>query len=114
MLPVPSRKFAATKTSVEIADPVAEKAKEKADAEAEATRKAMADRGKALAESMRTPIEIYRDTVAELNEMVNAGTISWEIYNRGVKKALESLVVSSQGGGGLQHAGYRCRHSQQC
>lgn len=85
------KKFSSTKTSVEIADPVAEKAKEKADAEAEATRKAMADRGKALAESMRTPIEIYRDTVAELNEMVNAGTISWEIYNRGVKKALESL-----------------------
>lgn len=85
------KKFAAVKTTVSIADPAAEAAKKKADAEAEAARKKIEDRGKAVTESLRTPMQIYRDTVAELNTLVNAGTISWDTYNAGVKKAVESL-----------------------
>jgi hypothetical protein len=90
------KKFSDVKTTVKIADPAAEAAKKKADEEAEAARKKIEDRGKAVTESLRTPMQIYRDTVAELNMLVNAGTISWDTYNAGVKKAVESLSGASK------------------
>jgi len=85
-----------TKKASIIVDKEAEALKKKADAEAEAAKKSMADRGKAMADSLRTPMEIYRDKVAELNELVANGALSWDVYARGVNKAAEELIKGRQ------------------
>lgn len=44
-------------------------------------------KGKKLTEEMRTPMEIYNETIKELNVLVNEGSISWETYERASAKA---------------------------
>lgn len=52
---------------------------------------AMMARGAAITEAVRTPLEIYQDTLAELNDLLDAGAVSQETYSRALKKAQEDL-----------------------
>lgn len=65
-------------------------AKEAEEAAARAAEE-MAKRGEAMTKSLRTPVEIFEDQMAELNELVRAGAIEWGTYERGVRRAVEVL-----------------------
>ena len=84
---------------------VAKKAAAEADAAArraqeEAKRAAdeIVARGEAIARSLRTPAEVYRDTIAELGNLFSAGAIGIETFNRGVAKAKEDLEGAKNAG----------------
>ncbi len=51
------------------------------------------EEGKQLTESDKTATEGYADQVAKLNELLNAGAISQNIYNRAKSKAAEQLLA---------------------
>lgn len=48
-------------------------------------------KGAAIAESVRTPLEAYQETLVELNDALNLGVISQETYSRALEKAQETL-----------------------
>lgn len=85
-----------------------ERFKEKKQAEEEAAKaaKAAADearrqqeelrkRGEDVASSLRTPFEIFKDTLNELVELQRAGAISGEILGRGIDQASEKYRKAS-------------------
>lgn len=51
----------------------------------------LSSRGKELAKSLRTPDEVYADTVSELKRLYDAAAISQETYNRGLDAAADKL-----------------------
>ena len=53
-------------------------------------------KGAEVAKAMRTPAEKFADRIAELNELLDTGSVSWETYNRAVAKATESLHNSNK------------------
>jgi len=59
-------------------------------------REELEKKGAKLLESMRTPMEMYNDTVGDLNEMLEAGVISWETYQRAVEKAQKSILEAEK------------------
>jgi len=59
-------------------------------------REELEKKGAKLLESMRTPMEAYNDTVGELNEMLEAGVISWQTYSRAVANAQKSIVEADK------------------
>lgn len=71
-----------------------------AEAEAEAARVAaeatekLTQQGEKLTESLRTPLEKFEDSIAEFDELLAAGAITWETYERAVKKATDELKRS--------------------
>lgn len=69
----------------------AEETRKKAEAEAQKAAQAMADRGKSIAESLRTPMEIYRDSMTELKELMEGGHLSLEMFRRGAAQARDAL-----------------------
>jgi len=44
-----------------------------------------------VAQAVRTPVEVFRDKVAELQELLNAGVLSWSNYQRAIAKATDTL-----------------------
>lgn len=48
-------------------------------------------KGKKITEEMRTPMEVYNDTIKELNVLVNEGSISWDTYERASAKAFQDF-----------------------
>lgn len=52
--------------------------------------------GKAITEQMRTPVEVYGDTIERLNELLDAGIILHETYDRAVAAAQDTLDKASQ------------------
>lgn len=44
-----------------------------------------------VSKAMRTPFEVFKDTIIELKSYVDAGAISWETYGRATKKAGDDL-----------------------
>lgn len=48
-------------------------------------------KARSLAESLATPMERYEQTIGELNDMLSAGAIGWELYAKGVQKARQEL-----------------------
>lgn len=48
-------------------------------------------KGAEVAKSMRTPAEKFADRIAELNELLDTGSVSWETYNRAVAQATQQL-----------------------
>jgi len=56
--------------------------------------KKMAEEGKQLAESLRTPLEQYADQLKKLDAMREAGAINAEIYARGLSKADADFMKS--------------------
>ena len=44
-----------------------------------------------VAQSVRTPVEVFQDKVSELQELLNAGVLSWTNYQRAIKKATDTL-----------------------
>ncbi|MDD3371508.1 MAG: phage tail tape measure C-terminal domain-containing protein, partial [Alphaproteobacteria bacterium] len=50
------------------------------------------EEGKQLTDSDKTATEAYADRIAKLNELLNAGAISQNIYNRAKAKAAEQLM----------------------
>lgn len=66
---------------------------------AEAEQKAkeeLAKRGEQITKELRTEQEIYNDTVAELNDLHNAGELSAENYSRGLVEARKALDDASE------------------
>lgn len=68
----------------------------KAAAEAQREWEATLERGKALTESLRTPLEVYQDTLADVNELLDQGAISYETYSRAVEKAQKDLEAATK------------------
>lgn len=60
-------------------------------AKLEAERQSLRDEGKALAESLRTPLEEYEAAIERFNRLREEGAISGETYVRAVIKAQEDL-----------------------
>lgn len=58
--------------------------------------KKLAERGKSIAESVRTPLQEAQADVAELNELVRGGFISWEVYHKAVAKVRSELVMATK------------------
>jgi tape measure domain-containing protein len=97
------------------AEDTAEKATEMADAAtgaAEATEQlAAAQRdwaaeGKRVTEEMRSPLEVYVDRVAYLDELLNQGAIQWETYGRAVGQAQEQLFDATKQAKEFREAGH--------
>jgi hypothetical protein len=80
----------------------ANKAKDKVDANLAAmerelkARDELEKKGVSLTESMRDPMEIYNDSLADLNAMLEAGVISWDTYGRAVAKAQDDIKKSEK------------------
>lgn len=49
------------------------------------------NQGKKITEEMRTPMEVYNQTIADLNVLVNEGSIGWDTYERASAKAFEDF-----------------------
>ena len=75
---------------------IAQKKQAEAEKQAAKAREALEKRGIQLAESLRTPIEKYTDTIADLDMLLSEGVISWETYERAVKKANDELEKSEE------------------
>ena len=76
-----------------LADTKAQHAAElKAIEEVAKAREALEAKGASLMESLRTPMEMYTDTIANLNMMLGEGVINWETYGRAVEKAQKSIL----------------------
>lgn len=69
----------------------ADKAKEAADEAAKAI-ESLHKRGESLTQSLRTPLEVFSDSVAEFNTLLDAGAISAETYARAMAKAKDDLA----------------------
>lgn len=54
--------------------------------------------GVKLFEETRTPIEQYSARVTRLNELVQAGAIGWDVYDRALKKAQDNLDKTTKTG----------------
>jgi hypothetical protein len=57
---------------------------------------ALENRGLKLLESLRTPMEMYTDTIDDLNMMLAEGVIGWITYGRAVEKAQEDIKKSDE------------------
>jgi len=57
---------------------------------------ALEQRGVKLLESLRTPMEMYTDTIDDLNMMLAEGVIGWETYGRAVEKAQDDIKKSEE------------------
>ena len=80
-----------------LADTKAQHAAElKAIEETAKAREALEAKGASLMESLRTPMEMYTDTIANLNMMLGEGVINWDTYGRAVAKAQEEIKRSDE------------------
>jgi len=59
-------------------------------------REALEAKGASLMESLRNPMEMYTDTIADLNMMLTEGVIGWQTYGRAVAKAQEEIKRSDE------------------
>lgn len=59
-------------------------------------REELEKRGSTLTDSLRTPIEMYKEKLAEFDELLNEGAISYETYERAVEKATDELKRSEE------------------
>jgi len=59
-------------------------------------REELEKKGLKLLESMRNPMEMYNDTLADLNNMLDQGVISWDTYGRAVAKAQDDIKKSDE------------------
>ena len=64
--------------------------------EAAKAREALEKKGLKLTESLRNPMEMYIDTIADLNMMLEEGVIGWQAYSRAVEKAQEDIKNSEE------------------
>ncbi|MGE5607717.1 MAG: hypothetical protein ACM359_00540, partial [Bacillota bacterium] len=48
-----------------------------------------------LLDKVATPLEVYESKIGDLNEMLQAGVIDWELYTRGVQLARSELEKAS-------------------
>lgn len=54
------------------------------------------DRGKTITEQMRTPLEVFKDSVTDLDELLAANAISWKTYSRAVEDAQKKLDAATE------------------
>ena len=91
---------AAAQEKLDIGEKLLEDTKAQHEAELKAieetakAREALEAKGASLMESLRTPMEMYTDTIANLNMMLGEGVIGWETYGRAVAKAQEEIKRS--------------------
>lgn len=58
-----------------------------------------------IARSLRTPVEIWRDTINEIARLNNLGLLSFENYRRGIAKANDELNNANKSASQLRTAG---------
>ena len=99
IMPEQIRQERALAASMERRKKLAEEIAQKEEAAAKAASRAFQDaqdKAKSAAEritqSLRTPAEVYADTVAELNNLLQIGLVSVETMGRGVAKARADLI----------------------
>lgn len=63
--------------------------------DAEKTYQARLEKGKQLTFDLRTPQEIYRDHLKEINQLLQAGTIHHATYSRAIQKYQTELADAS-------------------
>jgi len=71
----------------------------RAEKEADDAQKAIADtmkRGAQITESLRLPTEVFADSMHELQDLLNAGAINWETFQRAVQKAGDELQRTAE------------------
>lgn len=71
--------------------------------EMEASVSKLTSRGRSIADALRTPQEIFKDTIAELKQLADAGYITGEILSRGAAKAAQEFMNASEGARKLRH-----------
>lgn len=59
-------------------------------------REELEKKGSTLTESLKTPIEKFNDKIAEFDELLKEGAITWETYERAAKKATDELKRSEE------------------
>lgn len=58
----------------------------------DALQKSMSDKAAEAFQNTRTPLEKYQDKIKELQGLLNAGQIDWDIYRRAVSAASNELI----------------------
>lgn len=53
---------------------------------------AMASAAEQISRSLRTPAEVFNDTVAELNQLMNANLLTFTTFSRGINKAASDFA----------------------
>jgi tape measure domain-containing protein len=56
----------------------------------------MRQKGEQLTKSLRTPAEVWKDSVNEMNQLLEAGTIDWQTYTRGIEEATQALEKTAK------------------
>ena len=82
---------------------LAEQTKNRAEMEAKANQ-ALVTQAQQVRDAIRTPAEIYGDSVRRLNELLDAGVLSQEDWTRALTHAQEELAATTQQGKNLESA----------
>lgn len=93
------KEYAAKASAQQQVADAAKAAQEQAKAAAEEQKKqmdAMKSRADQLSKSLRNPAEVWRDSMNELNKLLENGLISWEIYTRGIEEATQALEKTTE------------------
>lgn len=61
----------------------------------------MAAEGERIRQSLRTPLEEFNDTMTRLNQLLQAGAIDWETYERAVEQAQDKFDQAKEKGSQL-------------
>ena len=71
-----------------------QEAQKKAAEEQQKKMDAMKSRADQLTKSLRTPAEVWQDSMNEINQLLKEGLITWDTYTRGVEEATQALEKS--------------------
>lgn len=95
-----------TKAAQQTAD-AEKKLKDEAAEAAKAAQKHLDDmkrKADSLTQSLRTPGEVWRDSMSEINELMQKGLIDWDTYTRAIEQATQKLEEQSEAKAGLDRA----------
>ncbi len=56
------------------------------------------EEGKELTKSLRSPLQVYNDTIANLNKLKNEGAIGEDVFNKAMKNAKQSYADATKEG----------------
>lgn len=74
----------------------AEETAKKAADEAQKRMDQLRSKGESLTKSLRTPAEVWKDSITEMNSLLAAGMIEWETYTRGIEQATQALEKTAK------------------
>ena len=95
--------IAAKQKEADAAKAIADEQKRVAD-EAAKRMEDMKRKADSLTQSLRTPGEVWRDSMTEINALMQEGLINWDTYTRAIEQATQKLDEQSQAKNGLDRA----------